>query len=107
MGGVGDDLPRSISAEVNIGDSHREGSCHLRAPCPDGHFLELPRCGPPVDRANHCGYSTIWACLAQRVEFLAPYSSNPSTRPSRGPRRSLAVVPLIPDKRYYGEARSE
>src|ERR1035438_7204475 len=28
----------------------------------------------------------------------------PSTRPSRGPPRRLTVVPLIGDKRYYGES---
>ena len=28
----------------------------------------------------------------------------PCTRPSCEPHRSLAVVPLIPDKRYYGES---
>src|ERR1035437_4686539 len=35
-----------------------------------------------------------------------PYSLllQPCTRPSSGPHRSLTVVPLIGDKRYYGEA---
>src|ERR1039458_3412284 len=28
----------------------------------------------------------------------------PCTRPSRGTPRRLPVVPLIPDKRYYGES---
>src|ERR1039457_6410983 len=33
-----------------------------------------------------------------------PLFLQPCIRPSRGPHRSLPVVPLIADKRYYGEA---
>ena len=35
---------------------------------------------------------------------LAPDFSHPAPDPSRGTRRRLPVVPLIPDKRYYGES---
>jgi hypothetical protein len=35
--------------------------------------------------------SSLWSLFLQ-----------PCTRPSRGPPRTLAVVPLIGDKRYYG-----
>ena len=60
-----------------------------------------PGSGPwPVPRVPATSPSPAWRPKppTHRSLFLQP-----CTRPSRGPRRSLAIVPLIPNQRYYGE----
>ena len=58
----------------------------------------------PLDRFPRLGDLSRPSLTPQTVEPSGPPFLQSCTRPSRGPHRSLAVVPLIGDKRYYGEA---
>jgi hypothetical protein len=61
--------------------------------CPDSGRLPVSRVS--ATHPNPAGHLNSGAC--------GPLLLQPCTRLSREPHRSLAVVPLIGDKRYYGE----
>ena len=70
---------------------------------PEGtRATRCPGSGPlPVSRTSATHPNPAWR---PKPPSLWPQFLQPCTRPSRGPPRSLTVVPLIADKRYYGEA---
>jgi hypothetical protein len=58
--------------------------------------------GPlPASRVSAAHPNPAWR---PKQSSLWPIFLQPCTRPSRGTPRRLPVVPLIPDKRYYGES---
>jgi hypothetical protein len=60
-----------------------------------------PGSGPlPASRVSATHPNPAWR---PKQPNLWPLFLQPCTRPSRGTRQILPVVPLIPDKRYYGE----
>ncbi len=76
----------------------------LAARCVDSAALAGARRGPGVDRVTNCGYGTCTVYLVLRCCWWQSV-----TRPNRWLnsgeyRRSLPVVPLIGNQRYYGEA---
>src|ERR1035441_10607873 len=83
------------------------GSPRLRRPALRGRILTPPperRIYPaaPVPLARLPDESGVPTGVATRLGGGA--EMRPPSATARGPHRSLPVVPLIPDKRYYGEA---